>query len=106
MESVNFLICRSWDNGYILAQNAAVKWIWQTKVLNRLITYTLIAKGCLDIWELGQIEVIMRGQTLFMSRGNVFLLGYFVQYLGTDSLQSKIQAGKHCREEETDAVKI
>lgn len=48
----------------------------------------------------------MRGQTLFMSRGNVFLLGYFVQYLGTDSLQSKIQAGKHCREEETDAVKI
>ena len=37
---------------------------------------------------------------------DVFLLGYCILYVGTDSLKSKTQAGKHRREEENDVVKI
>ena len=37
---------------------------------------------------------------------DVFLLGYCILYVGTDSLKSKTQAGEHRREEENDAVKI
>ena len=37
---------------------------------------------------------------------DVFLVGYCILFVRTDSLKRKTQAGKHCREEENDAVKI
>jgi len=72
----------------------------------------LRAKGCLDIWELEQIEIINRAWTLFMSRANIFFLEakfnlkYLVLYLGTDGLKKIIEAGKHCRQEENNTEKI
>lgn len=73
--SLNFVIFKSWDSDYFWVPYAAAQSI-DIKLPYKPgcgTDYTLEAKGCLNIWELQQMEIIRSGQTLFMSCASAFL---------------------------------
>ena len=96
---------RTWNNGYILAHyRATVDLI--NEGAEKIANLHIGSQGMFGYMRIGANWSHYERPNMAYVTNDVFLLGCCILVVRTDSWKGKTQAGKHCREEENDAVKI